>query len=200
MANNKITVKAFNNIIDNDFSDGIVVEWHGATLEIKRCIGLKDMVAFVENIVQNCYDEDSGVYSPELLDTIIRREVMTRYANFSLPTSSERVYRAVYCTDAYDVILENINTDQLDAIISSALQKINYLKERQINIISNKLDGFVDKMGELEDLMADLVSNVTPEDISKIASSIAGGTELDYDAIVRAFNNLPEEIKSGSVE
>ena len=85
----KIAVKSFKGAANVTDNVPTVVEWNGLSISVTKRLGLRQVLAFIDEVVNGCFSEESGEYMPEVVDFAIRCNVLTRYANFTLPTDVE---------------------------------------------------------------------------------------------------------------
>lgn len=184
----KITVSAFENVMKDHFTNNATVDWHGVPIQITGTISLESALSFTKEIIDNCYDEETGTYLPESLDIVVRSEVLTRYANFTLPKDIGRRYQLIYQTDAFDVVAENINREQLDYIVNSALQKIEYMKQERISVTNRKLDEVLDQFDNLYEEFIDIIGSASSEDVERLTEFISKEGSIDYDRLIKAYS------------
>lgn len=102
-ADKKVSIALFDKIAKEQFQNEANIEWHDAQLRVKYALPLKDMLAFVDDVVGSCFHDKLG-YMPEVKDFAIKSNILSRYANFTLPDNLEHRYQLVYVTDAVDAV------------------------------------------------------------------------------------------------
>lgn len=167
--------------------------WHGIEVKIKYRISLAEIIAFVSDVATNCFHEAGG-YMPELKDFLARCNLLTRYANFSLPDNLEHRYSLVYGTDAIECVLQQIDRAQLDEILRAIDEKLEYLCKSHISAIDNQVAQLEDMLGDLEQKAEKLFIGISPEDITKVTSAMASG-QFSEERLVRAY---VDQMKKGS--
>lgn len=108
----KVSIAQFDKIAREHFDNNVTIQWCGTEVKVKRSLPLMEVLAFVDDVVESCFHDQYG-YMPEVRDFVIKSNILSRYANFSLPDNLEHRYQMVYFTDAVDTVCEAINTTQL---------------------------------------------------------------------------------------
>lgn len=187
---NKVSITAANNVIKEHFNEDIVVDWYGVSVEIKKTISLNKALEFTNDIVQNCYIEgDVYDYRPEIVDFVVRCNILQMYANFTMPKDTNDMYDFVYKTDAVETVVQYINGEQLESIVNSALRKIDFLKEKHIAEIELEIQKMASDLGQVMTLVSDWLGNISQEDATKITNFITDGG-IDYEALLEAYKNI----------
>ena len=174
----KIAKETFNNNIET-------FEWYGADIIIKHSIGLSDVLEFVNNVVESCFGE-SGNFIPEVMDFAIKGNILTKYANLTMPENLEHRYDLIYQTDIVDEVCKRINRAQLQEVISSIGKKIDYLCSVNASVVQQKLNELVIAFEGMQKQTASLFDNVSNEDIEKLIGAVSGGS-ISEEKIVEAY-------------
>lgn len=174
----KIAKETFNNNIET-------FEWYGADIVIKHSIGLSDVLEFVNNVVESCFGE-SGNFIPEVMDFAIKGNILTKYANLTMPENLEHRYDLIYQTDIVDEVCKRINRAQLQEVISSISKKIDYLCSVNASVVQQKLNELVIAFEGMQKQTASLFDNVSNEDIEKLIGAVSGGS-ISEEKIVEAY-------------
>ena len=174
----KIAKETFNNNIET-------FEWYGADIVIKHSIGLSDVLEFVNNVVESCFGE-SGNFIPEVMDFAIKGNILTKYANLTMPENLEHRYDLIYQTDIVDEVCKRINRAQLQEVISSISKKIDYLCSVNASMVQQKLNELVIAFEGMQKQTASLFDNVSNEDIEKLIGAVSGGS-ISEEKIVEAY-------------
>lgn len=174
----KIAKETFNNNIET-------FEWYGADIIIKHSIGLSDVLEFVNNVVESCFGE-SGNFIPEVMDFAIKGNILTKYANLTMPENLEHRYDLIYQTDIVDEVCKRINRAQLQEVISSISKKIDYLCSVNASVVQQKLNELVIAFEGMQKQTASLFDNVSNEDIEKLIGAVSGGS-ISEEKIVEAY-------------
>lgn len=158
--------------------------WCGIEISVKRFISLEDMILLVNETVNSCFADDSGMYMPEVKDFAFRVGVMTYYTNISLPLeSTKECYEAVYAPGLFGMIMERVDDDQTRNIMESISRKLDYLTHSNILEIQRNFDA----IKAMTDKSQALFTDIDSEDIRKLISAVGDGSDLSADKIVAAY-------------
>ena len=127
----RISIAAFDKVAKEQAVNDTVFDWHGVEITVKYTLGLTDMMEFVHDAAESCFSE-SGAFVPEVMDFVIKSNILSRYARFTLPDNLEHRYALIYETDAVDVVCEHINERQLQEITASIKRRVNYVCESKV--------------------------------------------------------------------
>lgn len=174
----KIAKETFNNNVET-------FEWYGTDIVIKHSIELSDVLEFVNNVVESCFGE-SGNFIPEVMDFAIKGNILTKYANLTMPENLEHRYDLIYQTDIVDEVCKRINRAQLQEVISSISKKIDYLCSVNASVVQQKLNELVIAFEGMQKQTASLFDNVSNEDIEKLIGAVSGGS-ISEEKIVEAY-------------
>ena len=93
----RVSINKFEQAVNVDnITTEILLDTQDVEIQIKKTIGLPEMMLFVQEVVEACIDGESGEYLPEAYDFAIRSAVLTHYANFAMPANLEKQYWLVY--------------------------------------------------------------------------------------------------------
>lgn len=184
--NKKISISFMDKVLKAQEENNIVVtQWCETDVTIKRMIGLMDMIAFADNVAECCFMED-GSFHPELKEFLFRCNVLTRYANFSLPENVEHKFELVYGTDAYDFVTQYVDERQLNMLDAAIYDKLNYLCDTNAAGLEKRMTEAVSAFEALQDKIADLFGGIDSDDMAKIASAMANG-QFSEERLVKAY-------------
>lgn len=91
--------------------------WHGKMITVKYLLEYKEFLELLRSVENMCTSPD-GELIAGLLDFSIKANVVAYYASVELPDDMDDVYKVVYCSDIYDVVLKMANKKQVDALLS----------------------------------------------------------------------------------
>lgn len=186
-----VSIRSFDSVLEKQAVPDQKINWNGVEVTVKHTIGLTDVIGFVNGAVEMCYMED-GTYVPEVLDFAVRVNILTRYANFRMPSNLEHAYRLAYETDAVDAVCDYINEKQMKEIIDAINRSLNYRNEAGIAEIRKRAKEMLDAIEKTQKEMADLFSDVSSEDIGRLIGAVVTGKPMDEEKIVHAFLNEKE--------
>ena len=180
----RISVDTFDRIAEEQFTNEDVFKWFDIEVKVKKTLDLADMMAFVHDASEMCFSE-SGEFMPEVFDFAIKSNILTRYANFSLP-DAEHSYRLIYGTDAVDMVCSHINEEQITEIINAVNSRIRYACNAGVAAIRHEISNFISAIDGMQDKMSDVFKNVSSEDVHKLIEATAGN-RFDEEKLVAAY-------------
>lgn len=184
-ANKKVSIALFDKTAKEYYHNEAIIRWHEVEVRVKYMLPLTEMLAFVDDVVDSCFHDGLG-YMPEVKDFAIKSNILTRYANFSMPESLEHRYQMVYGSDIVDFVCTAINTTQLQEIVSAINSKIRFLCDSKAAAIETRVNDIITALEEMRDKTMDIFNGVSQEDLKNIMSAIANGS-LDEQKIVQAY-------------
>lgn len=181
----KVSIALFDKIAKVHFQNEDTIQWHEAEVRVKRTLSLTEMLGFVDEVVGSCFHDQMG-YMPEVKDFAIKSNILTRYANFSMPDNLEHRYQMVYGTDAVDAVCSAIDTVQLQEIVNSINSKIRFLCDSKANLIQERINSVLETMEEMRDNTKDIFGGLSQDDLKALMGAI---TEhgLSEQKIVEAY-------------
>ena len=181
----KVSVNALERVVNEQCTQDTVVNWFDIEVNIVNTLSLKDMLSFVNDIVNACFLDD-GTYIPEIMDFAIKSGILTRYANFTLPNNTEKQYWLIYNSNVVDMVKEHINLDQLQEIIDSATLKIEHMCDMDFVATKAKLEELYNAFANIGTQFGDIFDNISADDIQKVVEAI-GTNGVDEEKIVSAY-------------
>lgn len=180
----RVSINALESTIDKSALE-FDIDFKGVTVHIIRSISLQEMLEFVTSVVESCFIED-GTYLPEAQELAFFCNILTRYANFTLPESTEKKYMLIYNTDAIRTVCEHINMDQLDDIRVAIKKKIDYKKSLELSEQRKKVDELTKACSALIEKMGEIFTDLNSEDLLN-AMKLMSNREFDEEALVKAY-------------
>ncbi len=138
-----------------------IVNWLGKEIVIKKRLALYEVLNFVDDVIDNCYQgEEVRTFMPELRDYAIKFCMITYYTNIDLttPTSEdddEYIDSAFHPddfitkSDIIGVINDHIDTNQLDFIIDAIKSKIEYINQTYVAGVMSDIAKVNDVIGDV---------------------------------------------------
>lgn len=183
---NKVSAKELLAAAENNYVPYAEVEWKGIPIKIKKHLSLNEMMGFVMRVVDNCFEEDTGKYRPELKDFILKDTVLESYGGLTLPKNVGERYRVIYHSDILDVVMEHICKEQYLQMCDAIDKGIEYKVRTNIEAITDQVNEVVNEINELGESLTGIFSGVDNETVSKLANAVAGGA-FDEHKLARAF-------------
>jgi len=184
-ADKKVSIALFDKIAKEQFQNEATIEWHDAQLREKYALSLTDMLAFVDDVVGSCFHDKLG-YMPEVKDFAIKTNILSRYANFSLPDNLEHRYQLVYMTDAVDAVCAAIDGTQLQEIVNSINSKIRFLCDSKATMIQERINDVLSTMEEMRDNTKSIFDGITQDDLKNLMGAITSNG-MDEQKLVQAY-------------
>ncbi len=187
MANTKkISINTFDKIMKENYIPTSTIEWDGIQIIIKRTLSFKEMLEFVDSVTNTCFTITENIYMPEAKDFAIKSNILERYANFNLPDSLGHRYELIYCTDAVDTVLREINYQQFNEILKSIDAKIENRAQANIEAINKQMNELYSAFNNLQKQLEEMFSGVKSENFNALLGAFGNG-ELNEDKIVEAY-------------
>lgn len=174
---NRISVSQFEKIVKkNEIVKVPFEEGSDTNIEIIPTLPLDDMIEFVEVVVESCIDSESGDYTPQVFDFVVKREILTKYANFNMPQNVAKQYEFIYCSNVIDTVLMHINQLQFREIVTSIEKKIKFMLDNVNITAAHDLATLTNQMTALiqqSDSMIKSVSSLSELDEEALAKAVA---------------------------
>ncbi len=184
MAKN-ITKSTFEDVMNSAFPNDEVVSWNGVSFVVSKVIDLAEMISFVKNVVESCFD-DNGMYMPELKDFAFRVNVVGKYTDITMPIGSDKQYALLYRTDLYPTIVSKIDELQMAAICEAVEEKIQYECDTQMRDLRVRLEKMIESLSVVADNSMALFGSIGQDDMERLVKVVSSG-KLDEAAVVEAF-------------
>ena len=186
---NKETKQKITINLDDVFNDTENIEWNGLTISIRKKLAFNDMLAFVNDAVNGCFDQKTGEYEPQVQLFIINICILTYYTNLQLPDSTSEMYSLIYGTDILDNVLSVVDNDQLREIVNAVNDKVAYHVHKDVTVTQMKVNKVIDGLELLESKLASLFGNIDEETMDAFVKTIANG-DFTEEGMVRAIKKV----------
>lgn len=162
------------------YDDTTPMEWNGVSLHIRKYLTLKDMVMFVRDVVSSSFDKETKEYLPEATDFAIKCSVLEYYAGIKTPKNIDDIYKIVYGTDLILYIMQRINRDQYNTILTSITKKVEHIAQSNIQAVIKQVDEASYSIKSLTDNLGEIFKNVDSETMSNLFTFIGDGSIDEY--------------------
>jgi hypothetical protein len=197
----KISVDQFESALADD---GIITEKLSGTedvmIQIKKCLPLDEMLAFVQEVVESCIDVETGEYTPEAYEFAIRVGVLTHYANFTMPDNVERQYFLIYNTHAFKQVLNRIDESQFNDIIHIIGKKINFMLDVISSTAVSKINEVISKLGDIAKASESMFNGLNSEEIAKAVRGISKFKDMSESDLAKTILNSQSTTGSETAE
>ena len=183
---NKIKTGEFAKVVNELYVPTIEVEWSGLSITLKKNLGFKDVLTFVNNVVHMCFEDETGEYLPEAKDFAIKSCVIDMYTNIELTENVLERYDLIYRSDIVDFILSNVDYLQFDEIRHAINVKLEHLAQANLESINKQMNEVYSAFDNLEKQMGTLFSSMSEEDMTKLLSAFTNGN-FDEEKLVKAY-------------
>lgn len=182
----KISVNAFEEAAGVKYGETTQIGWNGLTITVKKRLSLKEMVWFVDDVVDNCFDDEDGTYYPQYEQFLIDKNIIERYTNLTLPQNIEKQYELLISTNLTTLIIKEADFDQYEEIINIIDKKIEHRRLLEAEGAKRRIDDAYRKIVEIAEQLDKMFADVTPDDIAKVVGAVADG-KIDEHKIVDAY-------------
>lgn len=184
----RISVNKFESVLNKE-NNMVEMDICGISVAITKTISLKDVITFVGNVVDSCVDVESGQYLPELYDFTIRREVLTTYANFNMPSNVNYMYELLYQTPFYSSVVEIIDKEQFALIKNMIDKKIKYELDAMTSIAAKKAYEIAQQIEGFGEKATDFLNDTNTSDLQNVITTLLGMGDLDEEKLAHAVLN-----------
>lgn len=188
----KISIASFDKVLKEQAVPNTTEHWFGNEVVIKHTISIAQMLAFVDNVVSSCFHDEG--YMPEVKDLLIKSNLLTRYANFTLPENLEHRYTLIYNTDAVAIVSKHISSAQFDEILRAIDEKIDYICNTNIMAIEKQMQQLAASFEDVSKKTSEMFAGVNGSDVAKLIGAIDKGG-VDEQKLVQAFLEQREDYK-----
>ncbi|MCM1220770.1 MAG: hypothetical protein NC548_40395 [Lachnospiraceae bacterium] len=169
------------------------------TFTVKPRLSLDESVRFIEDVVSEYINTQDLMIVPIAKEFIIGQNLLTYYANFTMPNNTEKAYDLVMGSfNIMNTILGSIDQNQYGILLRAIEERIRFeqhkmltLQEARINQAVTEIEQFTSRMSTLFDGvdgsqmsefisgMADMAKrqDVTPQDIANAIANRTSTTE-----------------------
>lgn len=193
---NRISVAKFEKVVSKDTVVAVPLDGiEDTNIEITKSISLHDMLEFVENVAESCVDMDTGEYTPQVRDFAIKRELLTKYANFTMPNNIEKQYEFIYGSNVVNTVIQNINQLQFQEIVASIDQKIKFMLDCVTSISASNTIKLLDKLDSITEQNATMFDSLKGEDIASVFSNINTIANMNEENLAKAVKEIQSSNK-----
>lgn len=186
--NDKISINKFESALNNNgFTEVILSGTEDVKIRITETISLNSMIEFVNTVVESCIDAENGDYVPEAYDFAIRVAVLTYYANFKMPSNSEKQYDLVYNTSAFYQIREKINGEQFHSIIKAIDKKIAFSLSLITSSAVMQIRELINRFSEIVKYSEDAFTGIDPKEMSGVMQKLSRIKNIDEKTVAEVI-------------
>ena len=188
-AEKRISINAFEKVMKTDFENIEVFDWHGIEVTVRRTLPFREVLEFVNSVVNSCFTADTGDYVPEARDFAIYSNVLDKYANFTMPKKLGDQYELIYRTDAFEKVREHIDTAQFQSICRSIDEKVRYRVNTNIEAVQKQIDDLSAVCEQIQTRLSETFEGISREEIKTLIGAL-GEHGLDEKKLVEAYSDI----------
>lgn len=142
--------------------------------EVRRTLSFEECVKFVEDVVNECVVPNDTLIIPVSKDFMIKKGLMTYYANFTMPTNMVKAFELVTASgDIIEDIESIIDNSQYLMILDSIVERIDFEKKKMLSAQEAKVNHLVKEVASFMDKMASLFENIDGEQMAQFISKMS---------------------------
>lgn len=158
---------------------------------VKPLLTMDESIRFIEDVVRECIMADDMLIIPLARNFIVKKNLMTYYANFTMPESQSKTYDFVMASSGIiTVILDNIDIDQFNMLCQSIDERIAFEERKMIAEQEHNVRQITENVSEFVSKMSGLFDGVDAEQMGNFVTSMgkmAQNTEISAQSLAGAF-------------
>jgi hypothetical protein len=163
--------------------DGEAVEY-----SVKYRLSLEDCIKFVDDVVSGCIDKSEMTLIGIARSFLIKRNLMTFYANFRMPSDISKAY--AYISGAESIIndiIDNIDAAQYASLLDDIDKGIEFEINKMTCEQETRINGVIEKLNGISEQMESIFGGISGEEASKFISTVASAGQIDAKDIADVF-------------
>lgn len=183
----KISVDAFERQVEANRPNNIsTFMWGDVEVSVKRRLPFADVLEFVDNVVKTCFTQKDLTYLPEVKNFTIKSNVLTMYANFTMPNNVEYQYELIYDSNIVSEVITYIDREQFDEILAAIDDKIDAEIQIGASMLKAQVSKLITSISDLESRFSDIFSGIGEKEMADIVGAITDG-KFDADKLISAY-------------
>lgn len=191
----KITISSLRKAIDANTTETTEIEWGGVNISVKNLLPWSEFKTLISNIVEACFDDESGEYDASMVDPAMRLGVLEMYTNLPMSTDGNENYKIAYCPGLYDKVVHAINEGQYFALHSATADEIKRRVDVNKNMIERKVDEAYTMISAMQEQLKDIFGGIEGGDMAKMLNAIADG-RFDEQKLAKAVVDITHKENS----
>lgn len=144
------------------------------TFTIKPRLSLEECVRFVEDVVSEYINTQDLMIVPVAKEFIIGQNLLTYYANFTMPSNTEKAFDLVMGSfDIMDMILAHIDQRQYGILLRSIEERIRFEQQKMLTLQEAKINQAVTEIEQFTSRMSELFDGVDGGQMSNFITGMA---------------------------
>lgn len=183
----KISVDAFERQVEANRPNNIsTFMWGDVEVSVKRRLPFADVLEFVDNVVKTCFTQKDLTYLPEVKNFTIKSNVLTMYANFTMPSNVEYQYELIYDSNIVSEVITYIDREQFDEILAAIDDKIDAEIQIGASMLKAQVSKLITSISDLESRFSDIFSGIGEKEMADMISAITDG-KFDADKLISVY-------------
>lgn len=147
---------------------------NGIIFELKKRLSLEETMRYIEDVVSASIMESDLMIVPVAREYINRKNILTYYANFAMPTNTGKAYELVMgVSDLIDEVIKNIDTRQYDMIQRCIDERIEFEKQKMLSTQVQQLQKLAGEIEHMTENFSALFSGVNGEEMSDFIKNMS---------------------------
>lgn len=144
------------------------------------------MLEFVDDVVKTCFTQKDLTYLPEVKSFTIKSDILTMYANFTMPSNVSYQYELIYDSNIVSEVIKYIDREQLDEILAAIDDKIDAEIQIGASALRAQVNKLITSISDLESRFSDIFSGIGEKEMADIVEAITDG-KFNADKLVSAY-------------
>lgn len=156
--------------------------------EVKYRLSLEECMRFIEDVVNECVREKDLLYIPLAYEFIFNKNVLTYYANFTMPADMNKAFDLVMgAQDLIEAVMSHIDRHQCGMIQRAIAERVNFEKSKMVTLQEIKLNEMMSEMNQFISRMSGLFEGVDGEQMAKFVSGMAQAPQVTAEDLANAM-------------
>lgn len=189
-----------NNLVDiskvlelSNFKEQKLTLMDSIEVTIFPLLTLKQTLAFIDNVVDSCFDSESGAYLPELKELAIGLNILMMYTNCRIPDDIEDRYRILYAMNKCQDIIDIIDKNQFYDIMQAIDEAIEHKKNMLTNAAEEKINSVLAALKTADNELSERFKNFEDLDMDAVLKGLLSNGVIDEEKLVNAVKNTQKE-------
>lgn len=185
---NKVSKKVdISKLVDSSkFTDKTITLLDKVEIIVHPFLSLRQTLTFIDNVVESCFDSETGDYLPELKDLSIGLNILMMYTNCNIPDDIEERYRLLYVINQCQDIIEVVNKNQFNDIMHIIDESIEYKKSLLANASIEKANSILNALQSANSELSSKFKEFEDMDMDKILKSLLSNGVINEEKLVNA--------------
>lgn len=165
----------------------------GVEVIVSPFLSIGKALSFIDNVVDSCFNTETGEYMPESKELAIGLNILTMYTNCYVPDDIESEYKLLYATDKCEKIREVIDINQFYDILDVIDASIDHRKQLLVSNASEKTNSLLTALTAVNAELGDKFKEFEDMDMQAIMKGLLSDGVIDEEKLVNAIKNTQEQ-------